>query len=82
MFGISSCFRFYVTAVYNYLKSNILCVLLQDIVEDCIDDKLDNNHFPFLSGQRQGSSLRQAPNRYATHQSESSPNVQSLLFPP
>lgn len=36
--------------------------LIKDIVEDCIDDKLDNNHFPFLSGQRQGSSLRQAPN--------------------
>ncbi|XP_023340618.1 protein ROP [Eurytemora carolleeae] len=37
--------------------------LVKDIVEDAIDDKLDNNHFPFLSGQRQGTNLRQAPNR-------------------
>jgi len=29
--------------------------LAKDIIEDAIDDKLDNNHFPFLSGQRQGS---------------------------
>merc|ERR1719315_198919 len=28
---------------------------IKDIVEDAIEDKLDNNHFPFLSGQRQGS---------------------------
>merc|ERR1719336_2872965 len=27
--------------------------LLKDVVEDAIEDKLDNNHFPFLSGQRQ-----------------------------
>merc|ERR1711936_412170 len=26
---------------------------LNDIIEDAIEDKLDNNHFPFLSGQRQ-----------------------------
>eukprot|EP00088_Acartia_fossae_P070077 TRINITY_DN9291_c0_g1_i5.p1 TRINITY_DN9291_c0_g1~~TRINITY_DN9291_c0_g1_i5.p1 ORF type:complete len:593 (-),score=179.63 TRINITY_DN9291_c0_g1_i5:1133-2911(-) len=36
--------------------------LAKDIIEDAIDDKLDNNHFPFLSGQRQGSMIRQAPN--------------------
>merc|ERR1711970_908197 len=29
--------------------------MLKDIIEDAIEDKLDNNHFPFLSGQRQGS---------------------------
>eukprot|EP00090_Calanus_glacialis_P035781 TRINITY_DN61037_c0_g1_i1.p1 TRINITY_DN61037_c0_g1~~TRINITY_DN61037_c0_g1_i1.p1 ORF type:complete len:174 (+),score=54.28 TRINITY_DN61037_c0_g1_i1:62-523(+) len=35
--------------------------LIKDIVEDAIEDKLDNNHFPFLNGQRQGSSVKQAP---------------------
>jgi len=40
---------------------------VKDIVEDAIDDKLDNNHFPFLSGQRQGTNLRQAPNRSDTN---------------
>ena len=29
--------------------------VLKDIIEDCIDDKLDNSHFPFLGGQRHGS---------------------------
>jgi len=29
--------------------------ILKDIIEDCIDDKLDNSHFPFLGGQRHGS---------------------------
>ena len=24
--------------------------VLKDIIEDCIDDKLDNSHFPFLGG--------------------------------
>ena len=36
---------------------------IKDIVEDAIEDKLDNNHFPFLNGQRQGSSVKQAPTR-------------------
>lgn len=27
--------------------------VLKDIVEDCIDDKLDNRHFPFLAGRAQ-----------------------------
>ena len=39
-------------------------VQIKDIVEDAIEDKLDNNHFPFLSGQRQGSNSKQAPTRY------------------
>merc|ERR1719201_2870303 len=40
--------------------------LVKDLVEDAIEDKLDNGHFPFLGGQRQGSQFKQAPasNRY------------------
>lgn len=40
--------------------------VMKDIMEDCIEEKLDNSHFPFLGGQRQGAGLRQAPtsNRY------------------
>ena len=38
--------------------------LLKDLVEDAIEDKLDNAHFPFLGGQRQGSQFKQAPARY------------------
>jgi syntaxin-binding protein 1 len=34
---------------------------VKDIIEDAIEDKLDNNHFPFLGGQRQASSMSQAP---------------------
>jgi len=37
--------------------------VLKDIMEDCIDEKLDNSHFPFLGGQRQGGGMRQAPTR-------------------
>merc|ERR1711971_1022082 len=35
--------------------------MAKDIIEDAIDDKLDNNHFPFLSGQRQSVGGRGAP---------------------
>lgn len=38
--------------------------LLKDLVEDAIEEKLDNAHFPFLGGQRQGSQFKQAPARY------------------
>ena len=38
---------------------------LQDIMEDAIDDKLDNSHFPFLGGQRQGGGFKgPGPSRY------------------
>eukprot|EP00095_Tigriopus_kingsejongensis_P005335 maker-scaffold779_size98098-snap-gene-0.24 protein:Tk05335 transcript:maker-scaffold779_size98098-snap-gene-0.24-mRNA-1 annotation:"protein rop" len=35
--------------------------MVKDIMEDSIEDKLDNSHFPFLGGQRQGSNLKTAP---------------------
>merc|ERR1719273_2485356 len=35
--------------------------ILKDVVEDAIEDKLDNAHFPFLGGQRQGSQFKTAP---------------------
>merc|ERR1711962_774369 len=40
--------------------------LLTDVIEDAIEDKLDNSHFPFLGGQRQDSQFKSAPtsNRY------------------
>merc|ERR1712227_929900 len=34
--------------------------VLKDIIEEAIEDKLDNNHFPFLGGQRQNTN-RAAP---------------------
>merc|ERR1719322_903942 len=34
--------------------------VVKDIVEEAIEDKLDNNHFPFLGGQRQNTN-RAAP---------------------
>ena len=37
--------------------------VIKDIMEDCIDDKLDNSHFPFLGGQRHGSQFKNAPTR-------------------
>jgi len=35
--------------------------ILKDIIEDCIDERLDNSHFPFLGGQRQTSQFGSAP---------------------
>lgn len=52
---------------------------LKDIIEDCIDEKVDNSHFPFLGGQRQGSSGMSAPSsgRYGGwHSRETQANVQ------
>jgi len=56
---------------------------IKDIVEDAIEDKLDNSHFPFLGGQRQGgSSARQAPTsaRYgAWHKDKKDQSVAKTL---
>merc|ERR1719216_394543 len=53
--------------------------ILKDIIEDCIDDKLDNSHFPFLGGsQRHGSTAFQsAPSsgRYGGWHSKDKVNV-------
>jgi len=52
---------------------------LKDIIEDCIDERIDNSHFPFLGGQRQGSSGFSAPSsgRYGGwHSRETQANVQ------
>jgi len=53
--------------------------VLKDIIEDCIDDKLDNSHFPFLGGsQRHGSTAFQsAPSsgRYGGWHSKDKVNV-------
>merc|ERR1711936_1136952 len=40
--------------------------LVKDIIEDAMDGKLDNNHFPFLNDQRRGAKKTSAPasNRY------------------
>jgi len=53
--------------------------ILKDIIEDCIDDKLDNSHFPFLGGsQRHGSTgFQSAPSsgRYGGWHSKDKVNV-------
>lgn len=38
--------------------------VIKDIMEECIEDKLDLKHFPFLAG-RAASSGYHAPTRYA-----------------
>lgn len=35
--------------------------VVKDIVEDCIDEKLDPRHFPFLSGRNQSNTYAHAP---------------------
>lgn len=37
--------------------------VLKDILEDCIEDKLDSRHFPFLAGRAQSATYH-APTRY------------------
>lgn len=37
--------------------------VVKDLIEDCIEDKLDTKHFPFLAG-RATPSLHYAPTRY------------------
>lgn len=37
--------------------------VIKDIMEDCIDDKLDSKHFPFLAGRAAPSGYH-APTRY------------------
>merc|ERR1711875_194224 len=37
--------------------------LVKDIIEDAMDGKLDNNHFPFLNDQRRGAKKTSAPAR-------------------
>merc|ERR1711963_375039 len=51
--------------------------VLKDIIEDAIEDKLDNSHFPFLGGQRQDSQFKSAPtsNRYGKWHKDKSKQV-------
>lgn len=51
--------NYYIIEVYNTMG---LCVRTQDIMEDAIEDKLDQRHFPFLAGRAQTSGY-QAPTR-------------------
>ena len=44
--------------------------LLKDFMDDAIDEKLDNSHFPFLGGQRQQSGGRAQPRFRNTHDLE------------
>lgn len=37
--------------------------VLKDILEDCIDDRLDSRHFPYLAGRAQNPTYH-APTRY------------------
>merc|ERR1719322_1816472 len=56
---------------------------LKDIIEDAIDDKLDNSHFPFLGGQRQESQFKSAPtsNRYGKWHKDKSKDVPQKNVP-
>ena len=41
--------------------------MVKDIVEEAIEDKLDNNQFPFLGGQRQNSNRGAPSTRLIVH---------------
>merc|ERR1719414_1821485 len=57
--------------------------ILKDIIEDAIDDKLDNSHFPFLGGQRQESQFKSAPTsaRYGKWHKDKSKEVSHKNVP-
>merc|ERR1719158_630410 len=57
--------------------------LLKDVVEDAIEEKLDNAHFPFLGGQRQGSQFKQAPasNRFGNWHKDQTKEVSRRNVP-
>lgn len=38
--------------------------VMKDIIEDCIEEKLDARHFPFLAGRAQSGGGYHAPTRY------------------
>lgn len=39
--------------------------VVKDIMEDCIEDKLDQKHFPYLAGRAQSTGYH-PPSRYVT----------------
>jgi len=57
--------------------------ILKDIIEDSIDDKLDNSHFPFLGGPRQESQFKSAPTsaRYGKWHKDKSKEVSQKNVP-
>lgn len=38
--------------------------VIKDIMEDCIEDKLDIRHFPYLAGRAQNTAYHTAPTRF------------------
>merc|ERR1719336_2744565 len=57
--------------------------VLKDIIEDAIEDKLDNSHFPFLGGQRQQSVLQNPPTsaRYGKWHKDKSKDIPQKNVP-
>merc|ERR1719357_1695733 len=57
--------------------------VLKDIIEDAIEDKLDNSHFPFLGGQRQPSVLQNPPTsaRYGKWHKDKSKDIPQKNVP-